>query len=181
MIIVPFSTLRWLSCSILVWEHHVAWAHSSVHEITGNLVERTWHLLIILHDWTTLELTFHALVWLTLSWHTGGSWLFLPIMLLLLWTTFHEMLLLRWLTLWRTSLCSHLLHHHGIHTRHLLSGSHSHILLLRWIRRIASSLGTRWTHWSLVHHLSRLLLRSSRLWLRLLHVLHLLTLLTYYD
>ena len=67
MIIVPFSTLRWLSCSILVWEHHVAWAHSSVHEITGNLVERTWHLLIILHDWTTLELTFHALVWLTLS------------------------------------------------------------------------------------------------------------------
>lgn len=179
MIIVPFSSLRRLSCSILVWEHHVAWTHTSVHEITGNLVERTRHLLIILHDWTTLELTFHALVWLTLSWHSGGSRLFLPVMLLLLWATFHEMLLLRWLPLWRTSLCSHLLHHHGIHAWHLLSGSHSHVLLLRWIRRVTSSLGTRRTHWSLCHHLSRLLLRSSRLWLRLLHVLHMLTLLTY--
>ena len=174
MISIPFSALWRLSSSILIWEHHVAWTHTSIHKITGNLNIWTAHLLIILHTRTTWELTLHTWVRLTLSWHSSRSWLFLPVMLLLLRATFHKVLLLRRLSLWWTTLSSHLLHHHWIHPRHLLGGSHSHVLLLRWIWRITSSLGTRWTHWSLVHHLSRLLRRCSRLWLRLLHVLHLL-------
>lgn len=164
MVILPLSALWRLICSILWGEHHVARTKASVHEITWYLHERTSHTHVVVHHGSTWS-TLHHWVWLTLRRHTSWGLLLLSVVLLLL--AAFDKVLLRWLTL-RSAETGHLLHHHGVHTWHL--GSHSHVLLLRWIGRVAAALmlGAWWAHWSLRHHLSRLLLGSARLWLRLL-------------
>ena len=174
---ISFSPLRCLSSSVLIRENHVsAWSVTSIHQITLNLHIWSSHLRIIIHHLRSRSHSFHGWIWLRLRWHSSRCRLLLPVMCLLL-TRFHEVLLswlrsLRWISLWW-----HLLHHHWIHARHLLSCSHSHVLMLRWVVWITSSLlmSTNLTLW---HHLYGLLRSASRR-LGLLHVLHFQTLYTY--
>lgn len=145
---------RWRTCTVLICEHHIAWTHTFVHEITYITTELRLHLGVVHHLswWATLHTT---LSWVLLT-HTT-CWLLLSVLLMMLWTTLVELLALG--NAWRHLL----LHHHGIDALHLLVSNHSHLLLLLLVSLvwIPSSMLTTWAN---LHHLWRLLRRTS-LWL----------------
>ena len=169
MVLVPLVSLSWLSWPALIREHHVsARSVTRVHQVTLNMHVRCSHLLVIVHHGRAL----HSWVWLTLRRHSSWTLMLLPVLLLLV--SLHKLMLSSWGSLRRRSSLNHLLHHHLIHAWHL----HGHVLVLGLVVWVSSSLLLR-AHWSVGHHVSRLLLRSAGLGLGLLHVLHFQTLFTY--
>lgn len=164
----------WGSCSILIWENHIVWTESAVHQVTWNL-EVLLLLLLLLH-----LVVHHSTWWSTLTWVAWVLWhTFLTVLWLLWSTTLHVMLLLRRLTLGLWTLRGHLsLHHHWIDTLHLCSHSHLVLVLIGLVGVTSSLVLASWTNWSLWHHLAGHLLRCSRLWLLWQRIVHFQTLLT---